>query len=111
MEQIKIMKVDVECVICFEKVAPEHIIYFECSHFICLSCYETLLSSPKNTLCPICRMIVDISAHTETGEREREREQLIPERNQLTCIRSALYSFCLISIITLGLIFSSLKKN
>ena len=45
-----------ECIICFEF---NESIYFDCSHCICLQCYEKLLQ--KDVLqCPICRKVIDV---------------------------------------------------
>jgi hypothetical protein len=47
----------IECIICFEDY--NDIIIFDCSHTICLVCYEKILNS-NNPKCPVCRSDIDI---------------------------------------------------
>jgi hypothetical protein len=47
---------DEPCIICFEENQEK--IVFDCSHSICLVCYNKLLEN-YNVICPICRTIIE----------------------------------------------------
>lgn len=48
------------CIICFEEytanITP---IILDCNHKLCLICYEKILNTRNNVLCPICRNIIE----------------------------------------------------
>jgi hypothetical protein len=49
---------DNTCIICMEE--NEEKIIFDCSHTICLICYEKLLNSKSNDItCPFCRGLIE----------------------------------------------------
>jgi hypothetical protein len=46
-----------ECAICFDSYTIEDRVVFDCSHSVCIQCYEKLIQS--NPSCPFCRTQID----------------------------------------------------
>ena len=70
------------CIICLEEI--EYIIIFNCTHSICLVCYEKLLNIESNEiLCPLCRDVIEIHEfHSDSdSEIDIDREE-IEHQNQ-----------------------------
>jgi hypothetical protein len=55
-----------ECVICASEYSQNEYITFDCSHQVCLVCYERLLQ--ENKPCPFCRARIDLFIDTQTDE-------------------------------------------
>jgi hypothetical protein len=47
-----------ECIICFEEKPLELIVFFPCSHFVCMDCFQQLLYFQRRPICPICRNVI-----------------------------------------------------
>ena len=49
-----------QCIICFEEYTENNIpIILNCNHKLCLICYEKILDTRHNVLCPICRSNIE----------------------------------------------------
>ena len=46
-----------DCIICFNSYANNYYIIFNCTHEVCIYCYQKLLNSNK-LICPLCRIII-----------------------------------------------------
>jgi hypothetical protein len=48
------------CIICFEEYTANIMpIILNCNHKLCLICYEKILNTKNNVLCPICRNLIE----------------------------------------------------
>jgi hypothetical protein len=47
-----------ECVICYNDYNIDNAIIFDCSHHICLMCYEKMMNKFDELKCPLCRRII-----------------------------------------------------
>jgi len=47
-----------ECQICFDSYTIEDQVIFDCTHTVCIHCYEKLIQ--YNSPCPFCRSIIDV---------------------------------------------------
>jgi hypothetical protein len=73
------------CVICFEMYTKETSILFQCSHQICIVCYEKLINQHNTVHCPLCREIV------ESVETEHIPQPVIVEPPSRICHWASLY--------------------
>lgn len=55
-----------ECQICFESYTIEDQVIFDCTHTVCIRCYEKLIQ--YNSPCPFCRSIIDIPSPTSVPQ-------------------------------------------
>lgn len=114
-----------ECVICYNGYNINDGIIFDCSHSICLLCYQKLLNNTLNSTCPLCRKNLEvIDANKQVLEyKETEQKQVsepvIPtihvlqnnsgimnyhNLNTYNCVR-----FILVLIMCLIMIFMAIK--
>lgn len=84
-----------ECIICFEDY--NYMIIFDCSHTICLVCYEKILNT-NNALCPICRS--DIDNIIDNNINNNIIEESIPDTNSYY-VKLIFYLILIIIIISL----------
>jgi len=80
-----------ECIICFEDY--NYMIIFDCSHTICLVCYEKILNT-NNALCPVCRSDIDNNINNNIIEES------IPDTNS-NYVKLIFYLILIIIIISL----------
>lgn len=103
-----------DCIICYNEYNINDGIIFECSHKICIACYQTLLNNISNLTCPVCRRNLD----TEKQENIQENTQHNSQHNSLLDI---LHNYCkcvavmllviMITILIMIIIISSMEKN
>ena len=90
-----------ECIICFEEKPLELIVFFPCSHYVCIDCFQQLLNFHTRPLCPICRNLIlaDMPLNLQEPIQETTREPTCTRRMLITLIMSGV----------IGLIFGASK--
>ena len=87
-----------QCIICFEDYTPNNMyIILSCNHKLCLICYEKILNTTNNVLCPICRNIIEKEITINIPQ-----VMIIPINERDTGFpKCILIIFCIIIILTL----------
>ena len=54
---------DFTCMICLEKVLENRVSLYPCRHRMCSPCYDTFLTGPHASNCPVCKTQIGLEVH------------------------------------------------